>query len=277
MSSSPALAERAFGIWGWTRSRSPDALRSNQVIFLLQGRESQDHKNSRHKGETPKCTIRSSWVGARPARSWPHRLSAKSASKILLLEAGQDTPPGSEPAEIRDSYPGTVYFDPRFHWTSFGSRPRSSATTTPRRSVRRSANTSRRACWAAARRSTARWPTVARRPDYNEWEARGAAGWSWRDVLPFFQEGRARSRFRRAAARQGRPHSRPSHSAGALDAALAGHGRGLQAPPGYKFCRDQNGEFTDGYFPVTHSNEARSSAFRRRWAISIAIPASAPI
>ena len=33
-----------------------------------------------------------------------HRLSAKSANKVLLCEAGQDTPPGNEPPEIRDSY-----------------------------------------------------------------------------------------------------------------------------------------------------------------------------
>jgi 5-(hydroxymethyl)furfural/furfural oxidase len=46
-----------------------------------------------------------------------HRLSARSGCKVLLCEAGQDTPPGEEPKEIRDSYPGTVYFDPRFHWT----------------------------------------------------------------------------------------------------------------------------------------------------------------
>ena len=50
-----------------------------------------------------------------------HRLSARSANKVLLCEAGQDTPPGNEPAEIRDSYPGTPYFDPRFR-----SRPSSS-------------------------------------------------------------------------------------------------------------------------------------------------------
>ena len=46
-----------------------------------------------------------------------HRLSAKSANKVLLCEAGQDTPPGKEPPEIADSYSGTAYFDPRFHWT----------------------------------------------------------------------------------------------------------------------------------------------------------------
>ena len=46
-----------------------------------------------------------------------HRLSARSASEVLLCEAGPDTPPGNEPPEIRDSYSGMAYFDPRFHWT----------------------------------------------------------------------------------------------------------------------------------------------------------------
>src|ERR1700745_587586 len=46
-----------------------------------------------------------------------NRLSAKSSNKVLLCEAGQDTPHGKIPPEILDSYPGTAYFDPRFHWT----------------------------------------------------------------------------------------------------------------------------------------------------------------
>ena len=46
-----------------------------------------------------------------------NRLSAKSANNVLLCEAGQDTPHGKVPPEILDSYPGTAYFDPRFHWT----------------------------------------------------------------------------------------------------------------------------------------------------------------
>src|SRR5258708_12639952 len=53
------------------------------------------------------------WAGSVMA----HRLSARSANKVLLCEAGQDTPPGKEPPEIADSYSGTAYFDPRFHWT----------------------------------------------------------------------------------------------------------------------------------------------------------------
>jgi 5-(hydroxymethyl)furfural/furfural oxidase len=46
-----------------------------------------------------------------------NRLSAKSGNKVLLCEAGQDTPHDRVPPEILDSYPGTAYFDPRFHWT----------------------------------------------------------------------------------------------------------------------------------------------------------------
>ena len=45
-----------------------------------------------------------------------NRLSARSSNKVLVCEAGQDTPPGDVPKEILDSYSGTAYFDPRFHW-----------------------------------------------------------------------------------------------------------------------------------------------------------------
>ena len=47
-----------------------------------------------------------------------NRLSARGHHRVLLCEAGQDTPHGQVPPEILSSYPGTVYFDPRFHWTA---------------------------------------------------------------------------------------------------------------------------------------------------------------
>ena len=42
------------------------------------------------------------------------RLSARGANKVLICEAGQDTPPGQVPKEILDSYSGTAYLDKRF-------------------------------------------------------------------------------------------------------------------------------------------------------------------
>ena len=46
-----------------------------------------------------------------------NRLSARGANRVLLCEAGQDTPHGKVPEVILDSYPGKAYLDPRFHWT----------------------------------------------------------------------------------------------------------------------------------------------------------------
>ena len=46
-----------------------------------------------------------------------NRLSARSTNKVLVCEAGQDTPHGKVPPEILNSYPGKAYLDQRFHWT----------------------------------------------------------------------------------------------------------------------------------------------------------------
>src|SRR5215471_21154080 len=47
-----------------------------------------------------------------------NRLSARSSNKVLLLEAGMDTPHGKVPAAILDSYPGTAYLNPAFTWSA---------------------------------------------------------------------------------------------------------------------------------------------------------------
>jgi len=145
-----------------------------------------------------------------------HRLSAKSANKVLLLEAGQDTPPGNEPAEIRDSYPGTAYFDPRFHWTELKVTTQVVQPQTIRtRRVRRCANTSR----PGAGRRLLDQRQMANRgapTDYNDGKARGATGWDWNGVLPFFRKTGARPRLRRAVPRQERPDSGAPHPQRAL-------------------------------------------------------------
>ena len=46
-----------------------------------------------------------------------NRLSARSSNQVLLLEAGIDTPHNQVPEDILDSYPGKVYFNPKFIWT----------------------------------------------------------------------------------------------------------------------------------------------------------------
>ena len=108
-----------------------------------------------------------------------NRLSARSAHSVLLLEAGPDTPPGREPADVRDTYP-TSFFNPRYVWPGL-------------RAHWRTAGTSREVGVRQGRimgGSSSVMGMIALRgtpDDYDEWAAAGAAGWGWVDVLPFFK------------------------------------------------------------------------------------------
>ena len=94
--------------------------------------------------------------------------------------------------------------------------------------------------------------------DYDEWEARGAAGWSWNDVLPYFKkverdldfDGPFHGKDGRIPVRRIPREHWTRHSQAVAEACKLA---------GYPFLPDQNGEFVDGYFPVTHSNQDRAA------------------
>jgi 5-(hydroxymethyl)furfural/furfural oxidase len=183
-----------------------------------------------------------------------HRLSARSANKVLLCEAGQDTPPGNEPPEIRDSYSGTAYFDPRFHWTELKVTTQVVSHNNPdeeRPPLRKYEQARVLGGGSSINGQLANRGAPA---DYDEWEARGAAGWSWKDVLPYFRkverdldfDGPFHGKDGRIPVRRIPQAHWTRHSLAVAEACkLAGH----------TFVPDQNGEFVDGYFPVTHSNQ----------------------
>ena len=191
---------------------------------------------------------------ARPARSWPHRLSAKSANKVLLLEAGQDTPPGHEPATIRDSYSGTAYFDPRFHWTELKVTTQVVSHNNPEADRPPLRKYEQARVLGGGSSINGQLANRGAPTDYDEWEARGATGWSWKDVLPYFRkverdldfDGPFHGKDGRIPVRRiPREHWTRHAQAVAEACKLAGHA----------FLPDQNGEFVEGYFPVTHSNQ----------------------
>jgi 5-(hydroxymethyl)furfural/furfural oxidase len=47
-----------------------------------------------------------------------NRLSADPRIKVLVIEAGEDTPPGQVPLPILDSFAGLAYLNPRFCGTT---------------------------------------------------------------------------------------------------------------------------------------------------------------
>jgi 5-(hydroxymethyl)furfural/furfural oxidase len=190
-----------------------------------------------------------------------HRLSARSAHRVLLCEAGQDTPPGEVPPEILDSYSGTAYFDPRFHWTGLKVHTQVVSHNNPdaERPPLRKYEQAR--VLGGGSSINGQLANRGAPTDYAEWEARGAEGWGWDDVLPYFRKVERDLDFDGPYhGKEGRIPVRrimPEHWNGHAKAAAEAFRRA-----GYEYLPDQNGEFRDGYFPITISNaeESRVSA-----------------
>jgi 5-(hydroxymethyl)furfural/furfural oxidase len=190
-----------------------------------------------------------------------HRLSASSANKVLLCEAGQDTPPGKEPKEIADSYSGTAYFDPRFHWTELKVHTQVVSHNNPQENRPPLRKYEQARVLGGGSSINGQMANRGAPTDYDEWAQRGAEGWAWKDVLPFFKKVERDLDFDGPYhGKEGRIPVRRiprEHWTGHATAVADGF-----AAKGFKFLPDQNGEFVDGYFPVTHSNaeERRVSA-----------------
>ena len=183
------------------------------------------------------------------------RLSARSANKVLLCEAGQDTPPGNEPPEIRDSYSGTAYFDPRFHWTELKVTTQVVSHNNPEGTP---AAAQVRAGARAGRRLLDQrpdWPTAARRPTTTNGKRAAPRAGAGRTCCPISGRSSATSiSTDRSTARMA-----ASRSAASRASTGRGHSQAVAEAcklAGYAFLPDQNGEFVEGYFPVTHSNQA---------------------
>ncbi len=109
-----------------------------------------------------------------------NRLSAFSKNSVLLLEAGRDTAPGVEPSDVLDTYP-VSYYNPDYAWSNLTAHIREceNSLDLPIRQARILGGGSSLMGMVALRGTP---------DDYNGWEERGAIGWSWKDVLPYFRK-----------------------------------------------------------------------------------------
>jgi 5-(hydroxymethyl)furfural/furfural oxidase len=190
-----------------------------------------------------------------------NRLSARSGNKVLLCEAGQDTPPGNVPAPIRDSYPGTAYFDPRFHWTELKVRTQVVSHNNPQAAPPPLRKYEQARVLGGGSSINGQLANRGAPTDYDEWAARGAEGWGWDRVLPYFRkletdldfDGEYHGKSGPIPIRRIMPEDWNGHAKAVAEAFRAA---------GYEYLPDQNGEFRDGYFPISISNaeEQRVSA-----------------
>ncbi len=190
-----------------------------------------------------------------------NRLSARSGNKILVCEAGQDTPHGKVPPEILDSYPGTAYLNPRFHWTGLKVTTEVIPHNNPQQNRPPLRKYEQARVLGGGSSINGQLANRGAPSDYDEWAARGATGWNWDNVLPYFKkverdmdfDGPWHGNEGRIPVRRIFPELWPEHAKAAAEAfRQAGH----------QFRLDQNGPFEDGYFPITISNayERRVSA-----------------
>jgi 5-(hydroxymethyl)furfural/furfural oxidase len=190
-----------------------------------------------------------------------NRLSARSSNRVLVCEAGQDTPPGNEPPEIRDSYSGTAYFDPRFHWTELKVHTQVVSHNNPHENRPPLRKYEQARVLGGGSSINGQMANRGAPTDYAEWVNRGAAGWEWDAVLPYFKKVERDLDFDGPwHGKEGRiPVRRIPVEHWTKHAQAVGEACKLS---GMTFLPDQNGEFVDGYFPVTHSNaeEQRVSA-----------------
>ena len=191
-----------------------------------------------------------------------NRLSARSTNQVLLLEAGPDTPHGKVPEAILDSYPGKAYLDERFHWTELKVTTEVISHNAPPDQDRPPLRKYEQARVLGGGSSiNGQMANRGAPSDYAEWEARGAKGWGWNEVFPYFKkverdmdvDDEWHGQSGRIPVRRIMPDAWPAFST-SIGKAFA--------EAGYEFLPDQNGEFRDGYFPITISNayERRVSA-----------------
>jgi 5-(hydroxymethyl)furfural/furfural oxidase len=187
-----------------------------------------------------------------------NRLSARSTNKVLLLEAGQDTPHGKVPAAVLDSYPGTAYLNPAFTWNKLKVTTEVISHNNPeeKRPPLRTYEQAR--ILGGGSSINGQLANRGAPTDYDEWHARGATGWNWDNVLPYFKkverdmdfEGPYHGREGRIPVRRIFPDLWPEHAKATAQAFKEA---------GWDYILDQNAEWKDGYFPITISN-----AFERR-------------
>ena len=110
-----------------------------------------------------------------------NRLSADGQRRVLVIEAGMDTPPEATPPEILDSYPMTLFFGDTYIWPGLSAAAGRNAEGRP---VVRGYEQGRVMGGGSSINVQSANRGLPR--DYDEWRDLGARGWGWADVLPYF-------------------------------------------------------------------------------------------
>jgi 5-(hydroxymethyl)furfural/furfural oxidase len=174
------------------------------------------------------------------------RLSETAHREVLLIEAGQDLTAHTLPSQVAAAYPGIAYFDPSLTNTNLMVRMGNTGSNAP--GTRKAVPYSQGRVLGGGSAINGIGANRGAPADYDEWEAEGATGWNWNNVLPFFRK------LERHLEEEGPLHGKDgplpiravpdnwrSHFVNATLRALEQRG--------VRQHRDQNGVWQDGVFP----------------------------
>jgi choline dehydrogenase-like flavoprotein len=178
------------------------------------------------------------------------RLSESGEHSVLLVEAGEDTPPGHTPADIDDTFPRST-LNPDYFWPGLQATVVAGQAPRPYPQARIMGGGS----------SIMGMFTLRGVPsDYERWVAAGAVGLSWSEVVPYFRK--VENDHDRNEASKGvypirrMPEKEWPAFVGAMQQAAASRG--------YPSVADINETPRDGFFamPVSRDAEVRSTSAR---------------
>jgi 5-(hydroxymethyl)furfural/furfural oxidase len=181
-----------------------------------------------------------------------NRLSS-GGNRVLLVEAGLDTPPGRIPADIKDLFPRSYYND-AYMWPNLKAYLGAVGQGPPRQfhQARVMGGGSSVMGMLANRGQPG---------DYDGWAAAGAVGWGWSDVLPYFRRLETDSDFQGDQHGETGPVTIRRHSIADWPPFCAAVGEAA-ARRGYPIIADMNANFADGYcsLPLSSTSSQRVSS-----------------
>jgi 5-(hydroxymethyl)furfural/furfural oxidase len=179
------------------------------------------------------------------------RLSENPATRVLLIEAGPDTPPDATPTDIADTFPSST-LNTRYFWPGLTATRRADGVAYPFPQAR---------IMGGGSSIMGMWALRGVPSDFDAWVAAGADGWGWSDVLKVYRRLENDLDRDRSQSRQQAPYTirRTPHAewpAFAVAMERAANERGLRN------IADINEDPGEGFFPVPVSQSAteRSSS-----------------
>jgi choline dehydrogenase-like flavoprotein len=179
------------------------------------------------------------------------RLSDDPATRVLLIEAGADTPPDATPADIADTFPSST-LNPRYFWPGLTATRRPDGLAYPFPQAR---------IMGGGSSIMGMWALRGVPSDFDAWVEAGADGWGWSDVLTYYRRLENDLDRDRSQAKQQAPYTirRTPHEewpAFAVAMERAANARGLRN------IADINESPGEGFFPVpvSQSTTQRSSS-----------------